>query len=79
MCRNLIAVVVLAATTFVAKVPSSQPAVASAGLSIRVAVPENSTVPVGGGHPVVGAVSLPASDLEKARGYALEMIAELQR
>jgi hypothetical protein len=33
----------------------------------------------GGGHPVVGAVSLPATDLEKARGYAREMIAELRK
>src|SRR5581483_11574987 len=32
----------------------------------------------GGGHPVVGAVSLPPSDLEKARKFAAEMIAELR-
>jgi len=56
MCRNLIAVIVLAATTFVAKVPSSQPALAPAGLSIRVAVPENATVPVGGGRPALQVV-----------------------
>jgi len=56
MCRNLIAVVVLAATTFVAKVPSSQPALAPAGLSIRVAVPERGTVSVGDGHPALNVV-----------------------
>jgi hypothetical protein len=33
----------------------------------------------GGGHPVVGAVSLGPSQLERARAIATEMIAELQR
>jgi hypothetical protein len=32
----------------------------------------------GGGHPVVGAVSVPRSDLERARKIAAEIIAELQ-
>jgi hypothetical protein len=32
----------------------------------------------GGGHPVVGAVSMPAGDVERAREVAREIIAELQ-
>lgn len=33
----------------------------------------------GGGHPVVGAISLPASELEKARAIAAELVEELSR
>jgi hypothetical protein len=32
----------------------------------------------GGGHPVVGAVSMPASDLDRAREVAAEIVAELK-
>jgi hypothetical protein len=33
----------------------------------------------GGGHPVVGAVSIPRSEIERARKIAAEIVAELQR
>ena len=33
----------------------------------------------GGGHPVVGAVSLPAEELERARSIAREIVCALQR
>jgi hypothetical protein len=33
----------------------------------------------GGGHPVVGAVTLPRADLERARTIAAEVVAELQK
>jgi len=33
----------------------------------------------GGGHPVVGAVSLPRAELERARTIAAEIVAELQK
>jgi hypothetical protein len=33
----------------------------------------------GGGHPVVGAISVPSSDLERARSIATELVEELSR